>query len=538
MGRKKYLGVLAAGVAVALVAACAPSKPTDDGASGSGKPGSSSKSAISIATTTDVVSFNPLLGVSFSDYWVTDLMYPTLMTMNAGGTKVPSVATKWGYTSPTHGYFDLRSDMKWSDGQPLTADDVAWEMNAIVRDKPAGVVTGFMNNFASAKATSPTHVDITLKSPDSTLIPEVGFWMRIIPKHIWDKVGNIGKYANSSNWVSAGPYRLTSFKKGQSYTMERVNHYPLVPGGTPKLQKVIFRVYPDVNTELLALKNGDVDVVGNALPPSQVKSLKATSGIQVANVPGLGYTFMTYNVKHKPLDNKLVREALAHAVDDNTIRSVVVQNQAVSTNSEAIAPVLKDWVDPTAKQYTFDPSLSKKLLTQAGYQQSGGKFPLTFTLVYSLVDPVTSQMAPLIRDEAAQAGITIKLQGLDRNTFLQKGVSGDFDIYLSSFSIEDNPITGMLLAFTPGAANNYTFANDPHLLSLLHQAQTATDEAAQIKLGQQAAKYVQDNVYDNVLFMQNLEVAYRSGWTNLVVEPSQLLSIVNPESLSRATYSG
>jgi peptide/nickel transport system substrate-binding protein len=147
-------------------------------------------------------------------------------------------------------------------------------------------------------------------------------------------------------------------------------------------------------------------------------------------------------------------------------------------------------------------------------------------------------MVTLVRDEAAQAGITIKLDGVDRNTFLQKGESGDFDIYASSFSIEDNPITGMQLAFQPGAANNYTFVNDPHLLDLLNQAQTATDSATQIKLGQQAAKYVQDRVYDNVLFMQNLKVAYRDGWSGFVTEPSQLLSIVNPESLSHAVHSG
>jgi peptide/nickel transport system substrate-binding protein len=305
------------------------------------------------------------------------------------------------------------------------------------------------------------------------------------------------------------------------------------------MQKVIFRVYPDVNTEILALKNGDVDVLGNALPPSQVASLKSTAGIQVADVPGLGYTFMTYNVKHSPLDNQLVRQALAHAVDNNTIRKVVMQGQALTANSEAIAPVLKDWVDPTAKEYTFDPAMSKQLLTRAGYKpNSSGKFPLSFTLLYSLVDPVISQMVTLVRDEAAQAGITINLQGVDRNTFLQKGAAGEFDIYAGSFSIEDNPITGMQLAFEPGAANNYTFVDDPQLLGLLDKAQNATDSKTQIELGQQAAKYVQDKVYDNVLFMQNLEVAYRKGWSGFVTEPSQLLSIVNPESLSRVNHNG
>jgi peptide/nickel transport system substrate-binding protein len=532
MRTSKRIAGLAAGVTVAAVlVACSPPQAPKAGNQSAGST-TTDKTTITIATTTDVANFNPLLGVSFSDYWISDLMYPTLLLMDKDGNKQNSVATKWGYTSPTEGFFDIRNDMKWSDGQPLTADDVAWELNAIIRDKPAGVVTGFMGNFQSATATSPTHVDIKLSKPDTTLLPEVGFWMRIIPKHQFETVGNIGTYANNSNWVSAGPYRLTDFQKGQTYTMERVTPYPMAPGGKPTMEKVIFRVYPDVNTEILALKNGDVDVIGNSLPPSQVSTLKNTPNLKVADVPGLGYTFMTYNTKHTPLDNVKVRQALAHAVDYDQIRKVVLQGQGVTTNSQAIAPVLKEWVDPNAKEYKFDVNQSKQLLQEAGVSN------LSLNLVYSLVDPVISQFVTLVKDQAAQAGITINLQGVDRNTFLQKGKNGDFDIYASSFSIEDNPITGMVLGFTPGAANDYTFVNDPDLLKLLDQAQTATDKNQQIKLAQQAAQLASDKVYANIMFMQNLSVAYRSGWNNFQVQPSQLLSIVNPESLSHVTHGG
>jgi peptide/nickel transport system substrate-binding protein len=537
MFRSKWTaGVVAGLTAAVVVTGCSPSAPSDEGASqGSG----TDKTTITIATTTDVANFNPLLGVSFSDFWINDLMYPTLLKMDSEGAKVASVATDWGYTSPTQGFFELRDDMKWSDGEPLTAEDVAWEMNAIIRDKPPGIVTGFMTNFQSATATSPTRVDITLSQPDSTLIPEVGFWMRIVPEHVFSTVGNIGTFANSSDWVSAGPYQLTNVTKGQSYTLERVTPYPMAPNGTPTMEKVVFRVYPDVNTEILALKNGDVDVIGNSLPPSQVASLEKSDGIKVQDVPGLGYTFMTYNTKHAPLDDVRVRQALAHAVDNETIRDVVLQGQAVSTNSQAIAPVLSDWVDPSAEEYSFDPDLSRELLAQAGLKpDANGMFPLTLSLVYSLVDPVISQLVTLVKDQAAEAGITIELQGVDRNTFLQKGEAGDFDIYASSFSIQDNPVTGMLLAFTPGAANDYTFANDPELLDLLHRAQTATDPDEQIDLGQQAARLASEKVYANLLFMQNLSVAYRDGWSNFEVQPSQLLSIVNPDSLANVTYSG
>jgi peptide/nickel transport system substrate-binding protein len=529
--RRRATAVGAAAVlGVALAAACAPAKPSGT---------TSGTTTLTIATTTDVDNYNPLIGDSTTDFWINDLMYPSLMSINADGAKSPAAATHWGYTSPTTGYFDIRGDMKWSDGVPLTASDVAWELNAILKYKPPGVVTGFLANLKSASATSATHVTLTLSHPDSTLVPEIGFWMPIVPKHIWDKVGDISKYVPDKNWVSAGPYRLVSARRGQSYTMVRVTPYPLAPHGKPTMSKVVFNVYPDVNTEILALKSGSVDVVANALPPSQVPVLKSTQGITVKSVPGLGYNYLTYNVRHKPLDNVLVRQALAHSVDDATLRKVVLDGQGVTAGGVPIAPALKQWVDPSLKEYNFDPAESRQLLEKAGYKpNASGKFPLSFTLVYSLQDPVTSAAASLIRSEAAQAGITINLKGLDRNTYIQAGTSGDFDIYAGAFSIEDNPIIGMELAFEPKGANNYTFADDSHLNGLLAQAATAPTQAQQVSLLHQAAAVVHDQVYDNVVFMQNPAVAFKTGWTGWKVEPSQLLSIINPQSLANATFTG
>jgi peptide/nickel transport system substrate-binding protein len=519
----------AAGALAALVAlaACAPSAPSSSSGS------SSSSSTLTIATSSDIDDYNPLIGISGTDRWINDLMYPTLMTMNSGGGLVPEVATKWGYTSPTQGYFDVRTGMKWSDGKPLTADDVAWELNAILKWKPAGIITGFVGNLKSATATSATQVVLNLSHPDSTLIPEVGFWMPIIPMHVWDKVGNIGKYVPDSNWVSAGPYKMVSAIKGQAYTLTRVTPYPFAPGGTPTNSKVIFKVYPNVNTELLALRSGAVDLVGDAVPPSQVPVLQKTSGVKVQLVPGLGYEFLTYNVTKKPLNNVLVREALAHAVDDATLRKVVLDGQGVSAGGVPIAPVLKAWVDPSIKEYSFDPALSRKLLEKAGYKpNSSGMFPLSFNVIYSLQDAVTSEMVQLLRSEAAQAGITLNLQGLAQNTFLSQSAEGNFDIYAGEFLIENNPIVGMELAFQPKGVNNFTFENDPHLMSIIDSAAVSPSTTQQVSLIHQAASIIYSNVYDNVLFMQNPAVAYRTGCTGWQVKPSILLSIISPQSLA------
>ena len=278
-------------------------------------------------------------------------------------------------------------------------------------------------------------------------------------------------------------------------------------------------------------------MIGNSLPPSQVATLQKTSGVQVQQVPGLGYTFMTYNVKHKPLDNVLVREALAHAVDTNTILKVVLQGQGKLTNSQAIAPVLSQWGNPSAKATRSTPRCRSSCCNRPATRPIERQFPADADPGYSLIDPVISQMVTLVRDEAAQAGITIKLQGFDRNTFLQKGVSGDFDIYGARSRSRTTRLPACSWLSNQVRPTTTRLPTIP-IAHLLYQAQTATDNATQVKLAQQAAQMVQDKVYDNVLFMQNLAVAYRKGWTGFVVQPSQLLSIVGPESLSNVKFTG
>ncbi|WP_442278776.1 ABC transporter substrate-binding protein [Terrabacter sp. 2YAF2] len=527
---KRGMVALAVGATTVALAACAPSAPTGSSASG-GSDGGSGADVLNIATTTDVVNLNPMLGNSRTDSWVTDLMYPRLLTINADGSKQPYLATKWGYSADGKtGFYELRDDFTWSDGKKLTAADVAYSINTIKTQKPKGnVVSGFMTNLVKATAVSDTRVEIQMSQPDSVVIPEIGFWMTVVPEHVFSKRAKVDDFANNSDWVSAGPYRLSSVAKGQSYTLERVASYPMAPGGKPTLSKVVFKVYPDVNTEILALQKGDVDVIANALPPAQVKGMSNTEGLDVAAVPGLGFTHMTYNMKRTPMNDVRVRQALAHAVDYEAIRQVAVQGQAVTANSSPITDSLKEWADPALKEYAFDPEKSKSLLAEAGVTN------LKLSMIYSLQDPVVSAWATMVKESAAKAGITIDLRGLDRNTYLAKTVEGDYDIYAGSFAIMDEPISNMALQYLPEGAINYSQVNDPKLTSIIEQAQGTVDVAQQKTLVQQAARYVHDNMIDNIMYVQNLKVAHSAQWTGFETKPSELLSIIDPQSLAKVT---
>lgn len=532
MRKKNLLAAGALSVVLAL-GGCAPSAPESPG-----NAGGSFDDTLTVATTTDVVNYNPLIGNSRSDYWITNLMYPHLLSIADDGKKIAGLATDWGYTDETTGFYEIRDDFTWSDGTPLTAEDVAWTMNVVKNDAPSGTFYGQMANFESAEAVSETRVEIKLSQSDSTVIEELGFWGNVVPKHVFEKAETVADFPNDGKdggWVSAGPYLLTEVQAGQSYTMERVDNYPLVDGEKPIAAKVIYRVFPDVNTEILALQSGEVDVIANALPPAQVDNLRNTEGVEVAEVVGLGYAHMTYNMSKPDLAKLEVRQALAHAVDYETIRSVVLQGQAVSTGSSPLMPVLSDYYEDSLKEYEFDTELSRKLMKDAGYtEDSKGNFPVSFRLIYSLQDSVTSQWATLVKDSAAEAGITIELQGTERNTYLAMTQEGDYDIYAGSFAIMDDPVTNFALSYLPGGVINYTYVDDPELNALIEKGMVTSDTPEKIKIMQEAAKIVHEQVYDNIMYTQNLYFAHSAEWEGFVTQPSELLSIVNPLSIASA----
>jgi peptide/nickel transport system substrate-binding protein len=114
MKHSKFLALGAAAALAVGLAACAPSAPEPGESSGSTGP---SDETLSIGTTTDVVNFNPVLGNSRTDSWITNLMYPHLLSISDDGTKEAHVATDWGYVDDTTGFYEIRDDLTWSDGE-------------------------------------------------------------------------------------------------------------------------------------------------------------------------------------------------------------------------------------------------------------------------------------------------------------------------------------------------------------------------------------------------------------------------------------
>jgi peptide/nickel transport system substrate-binding protein len=530
----RFLAAVAATACVTAAAACTPRDP--DAAPQGDETAEAKETTLVIGTTADVVNYNPLIGNSRSDLIVTNLMYPHLMDMDLTGRKQPLAATDWGYEGGGRkAWMTIRDDLVWSDGTPFTAEDVAFTVTAVWKEQ-IGVYAGLIPSFKSAKAVSDTRVEFELSRPDGTFLTSLGFWFPIVPAHVFGKAPSVQEFANDSDWVSAGPYRLVSVRKGDRYVLEAVDQYPLAPGGKPTLDRVIFRVYPDVNSEVLALRSGEIDVIANAIPPSMARSLQNIEGIALQEVPSLGWAHVQYNTQREPLDRVEVRRALAKTVDAEAIRRVVLQGQAKSTGSSVLTPTLEFWHDPSLEEYPFDPAAAKAELSRAGFSDADGDGlfdGLQLEMIYDKADPITSAIAQMVRDSSREAGVDIKLSGLERNTYNEKTLERDFDIYLGSWAIMEDPPAYLGLAFKTGGFINYGNVSDPQLDALIDQAQRATTPEAARETVREIAHRIHDQVYDVVLYVQQLNFAYDSSWGNFIAEPSELLSIVNARSLAQ-----
>lgn len=499
------------------------------------KPASKFGGEIRIGTLADVGNFNPLVTNSISDFWVLNLMYPQLLVLNEKGEKVGSYAKEWRYEDGgKKAIFVLREDAVWDDGTPFTSADVKFTAETIMKDK-IGLAGGMLTDVTSVEAPDKKTVVFNLKQPYGPFLTTVGFWMRIVPKHIWEKVPNVKEFPNAENFVGIGPFKLTKYEKGQYYELTRTEKYALVPEGKAYLEKVQFRVYPDINTAILALKKGDIDAMANPIPPASVKDLEGTKGITLSKTPSLGYVHMTYNVKNQHLAKQEVRQALIHATNKDAIQKIVLLGNAKSLPT-VVSPVLSDYFDPSIKDYAFDPNKAKELLTKAGYKDGNGDGlfdGLELNMIYNQASANITRWAKIVADDAAKAGVKINPQGLEPNTYLAKAREHDFDIYAGNWGIMDEPADYFALLFLPDAFINYGQVNDPKLVEMINAARYELDKAKVVAAVNALQKYVHEQAYVNTLYVEEFNLAYNTekfaGWK---IYPSELKGFIDPEALS------
>ena len=402
---------------------------------------------------TQLTSLSPAL-------YMADVWADGLMARDGAGRPIPHLATSWAISDDGKTYtFHLRRGVKWSDGQPFTAADVAFTLTQFAKYNT--YLSKLAPLIAGVATPDDATVVVTLTQPSAAaldLFDKENF--PLMPKHIYEGTDIPSNPANRKP-VGLGPFVLQSWEQGRALTFVRNPYYWDQP--KPYLDKVLVALIPNPQQQLNALIRGEVDWVQLDFSQIQRAEDAAKDGkikvIKIAvNAPER--SSLDLNLRRAPMNDVRVRQALFFATDRNRINADAYRGLAYPATS-AIPEQFKDLYDPSVnydKMYPFDPAKAGQILDAAGYPMRDGK-RFSVELTYIAISPFDS-IAKSLAAQWKEVGIDVKLSGLDSQIWLDKVYKrNDFDISLISLTGRSDPTLGVDRSFICNNPAHVPFTN-------------------------------------------------------------------------------
>ena len=436
-GHRRLTIIAASGVLAVGLGACSSSASTGSSGSSSGSPSSGSAQTLvmeSSPETTITQDFNPFTTTS-SAYGMgaTGLIYEPLIEFNLANPTVqyPWLATSYKWADGGKQItFTIRQGVKWNNGSPLTAADVAFTFS-LMKKTPALNLGGL---DISAVSTSGDTVTLTFPAAQYTNLEEIA-GVAIVPKAIWSKVSNPATFADP-NPVGSGPYMLSSFTP-QGFTLKRNPSY--WQASKAKVQKVFFPVYTSNTNALTALFSGQIDWTGNYIPGLKQKFVATDPATHHYWEAADGDESFEPNLNRWPTNQLAVRKAISLAVNRKVLGAegeAGLENPV--TNATGLTmPAFSAWSGPVSSMTvsaTSNVTAAKSVMKAAGFTmgsngfwQKGGK-----TVALTIISPSAytdmSEVDSIAAQELKSAGIDATFSGISTNAWNQDVAEGDFDM--------------------------------------------------------------------------------------------------------------
>ena len=465
----------------------------------------------------DGVTLDPALATDGPSLLIARQVYDTLLEYQEGGTfPVAGLAQDWDVSSDGLTWtFHLRPGVRFHDGSDLDAAAVVANINRWW--DPAnpwhnGDFTYFGALFGGFKgdpnclitavsASGASDVVIGLRTPFSPLLSVIAF-----PAFSIASPAAIAGGALETTPVGSGPFAFVERIPGDRVTLAA---NPTYWGGTPRSDTLVFRAITSAVERLDALKAGDVQVADSMIE-GQGDPLVRLLTRGSTNVGYLGI-----NRAHGPLDNPLVRQAMAHLVDKP--RLLAMANYGLGQVADQFLPVGNWGRDGSITGYRYDPTLARALLAQAGYG-SGFTTTLAYRNVFRdyMADPPA--VAQMLKTDFALAGITLDLVELPSATLLERVDSGEVDLFLLGWGA-DYPHPDNYFRWHFCGTWKSLLPQDTELCAVLQDALVSSDLAEQEAMYQWVSRRVHDTVPVVPLFNGGTLLARRYDVTGVTPSP-------------------
>ncbi len=421
---------------------------------------------LTIGRREDSTTFDPIKTAQNIDLWVFANVYDVLIRVDKTGTKLePGLAESWDVSADGLTYTLKLRDAKFSDGSPITPEDVIFSLTRI-RDDEGTLWKDPFSVMDTVTSPDPKTVVIKLKQPTAPFLATLAFPIAsILSKKGFEELGP-EKYAETP--IGSGAFTITEWRRGDRVILAKNPHF--WEADRVSLDGIEWISVPDDNTRMLNVQAGQLDTA-IFVPFSRVAELQKDENLTVHLDPSTREDHLLINHEHGALAKKEVRQALDFAIDKQAVVDTITFGYGEVANSYVPKGALYYYADNLRREY--DPEKAKQMLADAGASD------LTLNYVVRAGDEIVEQTAVLLQQQLAQAGVTVNIQKVDPSQEWDMLVAGDYDVgvnYWTNDILDPDQKTTFVLGHDANM-NYMTRYNNPAVKELVAAARVEMDPA-------------------------------------------------------------
>lgn len=516
-------GTAAVLLAVALSACGGPSSAGGDTAK---------SSTLTVGLSAQVKNVDPIYAYDFTTSPVTNQVTESLLQFDKNDQIKPMLAKSWKQPDATTYVYEIRNNVTFSDGKPMTMNDVIYSLNRYRDPSLASYVAWMYDNVDSIKQTGAWELTVKLKTPDALWkYASATSGTGIVEKAVVEKAGKAYGTVNGIP-VGTGAYTISKWASGGDLTLQYNPKYWNKDGAGPDVKTIVFRPIEEDSTRVAAVTSGQIDL-DLATPVDMINQVKQSSKVKLATNPSSGLRYISFNTKQKPFDDVNARRAVAAAIDIASIQKNVIKDSGIPTNYLLTPETLfvfnkETWkgYEKSAKVITYDLAKAKEYLSQSGYPNG-----FTFTMT---VDSKTINNNVLLafQQDLQKIGITCKINKVSNDeavsqqfgSGIKNGVrpyQGLMTEWSSDFPDPSGNLTPLLASSGggDGGSNSAQYSN-PTVDALLNKQLQSTDNTERTQLMLQILDIENQDVPYYVYTHQNWLFAYNPKITSGVSDAS------------------
>lgn len=448
-------------------------------------------SSVVIAWDSEPRTFDPRYAQDANSQYLENLLHCSLIEFGAQGEKKPSLATQWTWTNPTTLEVTIRTDVLFSNKQPVTNKDVAATYGFFL-ESSAKVPSPRKNAFAKLKSVKSVGTD---KLVFELMEPDAAFDINLIVGILPEGLARQDLVTDPTKLVGCGPFVLGNHSNSQ-ITLYPATQWKL--DSPPKFSELMIKIVKDENTRHAKLVAGELDIVQNLINRDKLDEIeKKYSHLKVSRRTGLTTTYLGLNMRDPILKDQKVRRALALGIDRAKIIKHALQGMAQPAKTLLLAG--DPFYNKDLIEIPFDPNLAMTLLDEAGFRDPDGAGPKPrLTLSYKTTTDLTRVLvAKAIASDLKKIGIDVKVESLEWGRFKTDVDQGKVQLWsLTWIGFKDPDIYRFAFAtesFPPNGGNRGWYSR-PDLDQLLRTAKTENDPKKRAEAYFQAQKIISEDL--------------------------------------------